>query len=118
MEASLVNTVVTAILAGGAALMLFAFLLSRRDVANNVTPAELGRMMRRYGIATCDIGSAGFTEDFVSACRQCAVCGRKAQCREWLERSLPTDIPLFCGNEAFFNRVKYAKIGNPRREAA
>ena len=114
METSFANTVVTAILTGGAAWMLFSFLPGRRDGADKVTPAELARMMRRYGIDTRTIGSVGCMEDFVRACRSCAVCDRKAQCREWLERSLPTDIPLFCGNDAFFNRIRYAIIGNPR----
>jgi hypothetical protein len=116
METSFANTVMTAILTGGAAWILFSFLLGRRDGADKVTPAELARMMRRYGIDTHAIRSAGFAEGFVSACRSCAVCDRKAQCREWLELSLPTDIPLFCGNEVFFNRVGYAIIGNPRAQ--
>lgn len=116
METSLANSVLIAILAGGTALTLFAFFLGRRDFANNVTPAELARMLRRYGLDACAIGSAGFTEEFVSACRNCAGCDRKAQCREWLELSLPTDIPLFCSNEEFLNRVKYAKIGKPPLE--
>jgi hypothetical protein len=94
--------------------MLFALLQSRRDVAGNVTPAELNRMMRRYGIDARDIGSTGLTEDFAGACRNCAVCDRKAQCREWLELSPPGDIPLFCGNEPFLTRVNYAKVSNPR----
>lgn len=114
MKTSLANTVLTAILAGGAVSMLFAFLRGRRGIDKNVMPAELARMMRRYGIDTYAIGSTGFTEDFVSACRNCVVCDRKVQCGEWLERSLPTDIPLFCRNEEFLNRVKRAKIGNPR----
>lgn len=114
METSFANTVVTAILTGGAALMLISFFLGRRYGADKVMPAELARMMRRYGIDTHAIGSAGFAEDFVDACHNCAVCDRKAQCREWLVLSPLTDIPLFCGNEAFFNRVRCTKIGKLR----
>ena len=111
METSLANSILTAILAGGAALVLSAFVLGRRHAADGVMPAELARMMRRYGIDARDIASTGFADDFVGAVRNCAACDRKAQCREWLELSLPTDIPLFCGNEEFLNRVKYAKTG-------
>jgi len=114
MDASLAKTVLAAILAGGGAWSLFAFLLGRRGIAANVPPGELKRMMRRYGIDALDPGSVGVTEEFIRACHNCMACDRKAQCREWLERSLPGDIPLFCSSEAFFTRVRHAKICNPR----
>jgi len=95
--------------------MLNTILGRKQRLPATVTPPELARMMRRYGIGAPDIDSMGCTEDFAGAWRACAACDRKPQCREWLDLAPPMDIPLFCCNENFFNRVKHAKANRPPR---
>ena len=108
------DMVLISILAGGGAFILFAVLRRRGQIANNVKPPELIRMMRRYEIDARDAESTDLSNGFTCACRNCEECERKEQCREWLDLSLPTDIPLFCRNEAFLDRVKHTKTDNPR----
>ena len=108
------DMVLISILAGGGAFILFAVLRRRGQIAINVKPPELIRMMRRYEIDARDAESTDFSNGFTCACRNCEECERKEQCREWLELSLPTDIPLFCRNEEFLHRVKHPTTGNPR----
>jgi len=89
--------------------MLNAILGRKQRLPATVTPPELARMMRRYGISGSDIDAAGLAKDFADAWRACAACNRKLQCREWLDFAPPTDIPLFCCNEGFFSRAGSAR---------
>ena len=116
MATSLANSVLIAILASGGAFLLFVFLRNKKELAAAVKPPELVRRMRRYGIDAGDVESADLGEEYICACRNCAACDRKVQCREWLALSPPSDISLFCGNEDFLNRVNRTKFATRRSQ--
>lgn len=89
-----------------AVAVVYAVALGCARVLGDAAPLPLNEIMRRRGVAPRDLQGEMLAREAAAACRRCALCASKDECRAWLASCQRNGHARFCPNAAFFEQVR------------